>query len=512
MIALCVLLMGCGLIVRGQDETAQAAVQVETARYQEAQVIVQVALSSDLTVRQAQLISDDRRYDAQLAAMPSLIEQWFILDGGAGGLNLLPLFKAAIADSITTSETIQRFGLIIYGDGLTISAPQDGSSALQQTLTDYRIMPHVAACPYDALATLAQQTIASDTVRRVLLVAGHGALENCRGSLDEQLPAIDILVVDDPMSEVYLTISQVTGGSLQQSSLRNLENQIRNVLNARSQTVYTLRFDVLQAVRAPQLQMTLSDDRQLQLPLTLVGTYIAPTATPTIEPSFTPSPTSTMTPAPSATPTVTATMTVPAPASATATATAANVAVPSASPTRQANQTAPFTTPWLSNATLILVGGIAAIIVVIVVMTALLWQSRQRNAQIARRQAEFDEQFELTQAVKMRDMMVLKGPTLVARLYSLQDDAVYEVHRPLTTLGRQANSDILIDDRQISREHVHFTVTTDQSVILRRLTQNPVLVNEQAVENIYTLNDNDTIHLAPELAYRFEVVTSQEPS
>lgn len=105
--------------------------------------------------------------------------------------------------------------------------------------------------------------------------------------------------------------------------------------------------------------------------------------------------------------------------------------------------------------------------------------------------------FEVTEIVTEEELLAEPKPLVLALLHDEKTQTIYEIRRPSTLLGRQETCDIMINDKVISREHLIFEVKEDDSIEAIIITQNPILLNQERLENRTKINIGDTLKLSP---------------
>lgn len=75
--------------------------------------------------------------------------------------------------------------------------------------------------------------------------------------------------------------------------------------------------------------------------------------------------------------------------------------------------------------------------------------------------------------------------------------------KPVTSIGRWEDNDIVIDDRWISRTHARIRREHDQYVLEDLGSKNGTMVNGQRIAEPVTLSDGDEIQLTPLRAFTF---------
>lgn len=109
---------------------------------------------------------------------------------------------------------------------------------------------------------------------------------------------------------------------------------------------------------------------------------------------------------------------------------------------------------------------------------------------------EYDD-FELTEIVTAEEMLAVVRPPLALLKFEPEDQAI-EL-RPLAsvTVGRSETSDVVLSgDRQISRQHVVISAQADDTISLTLRTRNPVLLNNQPIEDSAVLAVGDVVQLS----------------
>src|SRR5688500_12914222 len=85
------------------------------------------------------------------------------------------------------------------------------------------------------------------------------------------------------------------------------------------------------------------------------------------------------------------------------------------------------------------------------------------------------------------------------------------VEKEITTLGRWPDNDIILPDRLVSRHHAHICRRVTQFVLEDRNSTDGAFVNGERVVPEHTLQDGDTIQIAPRFQLRFVDRASTAP-
>ncbi len=84
-------------------------------------------------------------------------------------------------------------------------------------------------------------------------------------------------------------------------------------------------------------------------------------------------------------------------------------------------------------------------------------------------------------------LLMVEGPTPGKR---------YFVDQPILLMGRDAQCDVVIPDRQVSRRHAAITVEGDQYLLQDLNSKNGTFVNGQELRGAHVLQDGDEIQIA----------------
>ncbi len=80
--------------------------------------------------------------------------------------------------------------------------------------------------------------------------------------------------------------------------------------------------------------------------------------------------------------------------------------------------------------------------------------------------------------------------------------SIYQITKPLTTIGREPDNDIIISDPSVSRQHARLVNNRGQWSIEKLAPQNLVTVNQRDVQQA-TISDRDTIGLGSGTTFLF---------
>ena len=84
-------------------------------------------------------------------------------------------------------------------------------------------------------------------------------------------------------------------------------------------------------------------------------------------------------------------------------------------------------------------------------------------------------------------LLMVEGPTPGKRFF---------VDQPLLLIGRDAQCDVVISDRQVSRRHAAITVEDEQYILQDLNSKNGTFVNGQELSGVHILQDGDEIQIA----------------
>lgn len=451
-------------------------------------------VSSNVPIQSAELLTSAETIELTIRPLES--ETWFILDASATMVNTAPAIQAALQDYPIENA----LGFINFAASLEILPPSTDTDAITAWLGNYHAFANESACLADALNLLDEQAYSRDKGRQVIAIVGE--YQACDTSSTLNYPVIFIVVGADARAYEAL-------GTSYRASLQNFRSVINNLNPA---PIYALEGSRA-SIAEGEIRLNFENGESLSL-----NAAYDLVAEPTPIPSETATEAPSATTVPSETPTERLSSTATEAEEATETTeTTEEALIIAPSPEPVVTET-PEITPSLpvSDDYLILGGGVAAVLVVIVVMVLLLREARRpklsREEQMDNTMLfQYNDEAEIDQTdiVSMREIMAQIRPTLAARL-SNDEGVEYEIHRPITTVGRREDSDIRIEnDKQISREHLRFTVRDDGSIWVTRLTQNPVLINEIAIETILQIREGDVLQLSPSLRLKLEIVADE---
>jgi hypothetical protein len=464
--------------------------------------IAHLSLPRGLTISNAELETSAETIPLSVSPLALPVEQWLILDASLAVVNTAPAIQTAVLDFVAEANAQRQIGLIRFAQNIEMLPPTSSPSDLAAWLGDYHAISNESGCLADALNLLNEQPHEREQARQVLAIVG--AYQLCTGIPLSDSP-VDLLVVGAEADAAYIELAQSSGGMLYRSGLQTLRARLNELTIQWSHPVFALE-GINPSLAEGVLNLTLSSGEKLSIPISYELLFL-PTATPAASETATPSPTR------AATEVVTAIATTLIPV---ATAEETEIAVLSTEmPLPTMTPEAPAPLP-ISNNNLIVGGGLAAGLVVIIVMILLMRGIRRPKASKEERldntllfQYNDEAELDQTDIVSTREMLAQIRPTLAGRL---TDEAgnVYEIHRPITTLGRNEESDIrIVNDKQISREHLRFSVRDDGGIWITRLTQNPVLLNQIVVETMLPIKNGDILQLSPSLRLKLEIVADE---
>ena len=483
-----------------QSQTTASADILRASYDEQNNLVIQVDLERGISVTSASLISSGILYTLTVEPQSLPTELWFILDAGGSMVNAYTTIADEVRRLIQGKDDNQAIGGIIFSDDLHVLNPTTRVSQLESWLDGYTANPNTRGCIVDALNELSEIDYSARVVRRMIVLAGDSQSNSaCIGTIASVDAPVDMIIIGNQTSTIYQDIARQTGGTLSQTAILGLQARLGEVQNSWEGSVMAVSMPVTQRLEAFEVRLTLSNGEVISEQILIEGDFgnIAPTTVAT-EISVTATSASSQTATPTQEPTAQIASVDPTPISPSNTASNA---------------------PLISNSALIFGGGVASAIVVVIVVMFLLGfrlPSKAANDNETVYDTELfsyddEAEFDQTEIVTMREIMSHTGDTLVAKLTDERSRDIHEIHRPVSTLGRKANSDILIvGHTQISREHVRFTTRDDGSIWLTRLTQNPILVNEHLVQTTRELENGDILQLSPSLRLKYEVVEQQE--
>lgn len=507
------------LLLFGFLSTAQSfdSIRIAGAVYDgDNNLLIHLDISPDESVLDANLLLADEQLSLDLEIEPLAVEQWFILDTGISMTNSYSLITDELRRLSESANERVQFGGIIFAEEPLILDPSDSQTTLDSWLDSYQLTTGTQRCVLDALNDLPDIVESPRIARRIMLITGNNGETNaCAGDIPELSYPLDIIIIGNHVDRLYSELVGQSGGSIAQTTVLGFAQEISHLEDTWNRPVIALSLSMIQTIDFADLVINLESGETFRQRIFPRGeVLIPPTATAT---ATTISPTATATEMP-------ATATALPQATDTATMTPISEAteeliVPGATETPLPLETIPDAP--VSDSALIAGGGIAAVVVVLIVMALLLGLGRKRSQDKALPDVvdfdstilpDFDEaRLDRTQSVTMRQIASQLGPTLVANLVNRASDTIYEIHRPISILGRQIGSDILIaGNNQISREHLRFTTRDDGTIWIIRMTRNPILVNGLPMETTRQLFNGDMIQLSPDLQVMFITANHEE--
>ncbi|MGJ3239860.1 MAG: FHA domain-containing protein [Anaerolineae bacterium] len=536
------------IIAFGQPMSAQErpSARLLRASYDaDNRLVLQIETAPDVTLREASLRVNSIQTPLTLNTQTLDSEQWVLIDAGASMRDAYRVLSDELRRFTGALDPQLRFAGVQFGTSVSRLDPTNDPQLIMDWLDTYRAQPLASACVFDALAQLPDDTQSPEVIRRVLVVAGIPTTPtpNCTAPRSSDVP-VDVILIGRDDQSVYLDLARISGGYVSLGAVGTLSQRFQAYIRElRASTFYLATTPIQQAFTRGDLVLTLSNGEIITVIVRPAGELI-PSPTPT----NTPTPTSTLTPTVTQTFTATATVTASATATHTPSATPTRTPTPTLTPTLTLTPTPTSTptltpeitpteqislamvnssptavpivlepvqsTPFLTNAQFIIVGASMAVLVVLLAMAQLLgWFQRTAKpspvnespvGEVTLYNTEDLLEMEQTEIVTLRQIASRTGKTHVANLINERDDIIYEIHRPVATLGRRIGSDILVaGDRQISRDHARFITGDTGTIRIVRITSNPILINGVPIEQQHDLYDGDVVQLSPNLQVRF---------
>src|SRR5436305_890955 len=112
-------------------------------------------------------------------------------------------------------------------------------------------------------------------------------------------------------------------------------------------------------------------------------------------------------------------------------------------------------------------------------------------------------------------MDAVKGPSALSSIKFLTGPLAgrsYQITKPVTSIGREQNNDIVIPDPSVSRHHLQINWNNGSWTIIKLVPQNSVTLNQRDIQQA-TITDNDTIGLGVTTTFLFQIsaVVQQPP-
>jgi hypothetical protein len=402
------LLLNCIALVSAQTDTD---IRVEwAAQYGDGTVVVHVSTPRGTAIDSAQIRTNDANLN--LSAPPIAMDtvHWLVLDASQDMVNIGESVQNGLMN-LVRSFAGQAFGVITYGNGITVVLPSAAMTTIETALENYDPQDNPTGCVYDALAALANIPHSATKAWRVLLISSSISSQvDCdkRRFEDLGLP-IDVLAIGSQDTSALRLLADETQGEFRNSNIYQIQASWNAIDSQWSRPIYRLSSRSGAHInREGDLIVTLTNGQQATINIDVLSfddilpdgsEYIPPTPIP---PTNTPFPTATSIP-PTATATDIATNT-PIPTATDSIASVPLIAAtevnPSASPVLPTNSPEPAPTlirvspqPTLetpaiipdTNATLvnnviIIVGGIAVGLVIIFVIYNIVQNSAEEIA------------------------------------------------------------------------------------------------------------------------------------
>jgi|GEM_PF-5909631 len=516
LVAMFVVLMATSAL---QAQSADTTRILRATYYDDNHLMIQVSLADGDSISQASLFTDNQEIELTTGAESAQVEQWFLLDASMTMRDAIPLVKDELQTFVASNpDMILNAGIILPDD--TRLEPVGDTDTFSDWLDSYTLSPDTAGCTLDALSDLPDVSDDPTLVRRIVVITAGS--DSCSGDIPQVDTAIDIVVIGNMENTVYQRLIE-SGGVYYQSSILGLSESFSDLRQLWGGSVVLLSTSLDSDFDSAELVITLDNGETVSMMVEPDGEFrLPPTAVPTSTPTEIPTvmPTQTETPVPTSTVEASEEVTVETASTETPESTEILAVQNEATPEPETESEPPAST----NSQVIIGGGIAAAIVVIFV-TIYLLRGRGRGTQPEtfedddstgkfRTVLPDDDEtpdHDRTVIVTEREMEADRRTRKVAELVNVETDTIYDILRPMTTLGRRAGSDILIEgDNQISREHIRFITRDDGTIQAARMTTNPIEVNGEAMDTSQQLSDGDVLALSPTLTLIFRQVRNEE--
>lgn len=439
----------------------------------------------------ASILDDGQAREMTINPQPLPVEYWYILDAGDSMVDAYAVVRDALLQHVEKLSPDNMIGIVTVADEIRILEPSNDVDDISLFLDTYQAMPFIDACLASAMSDIFDTPQSADRARMITAITGQVTDNPACDGIESLVHPLEVIVIGQASDTQLTEQARLTNGQVQFTPLLQFTTLFDEMTSNQQDVVYALTLDLNERIESTDLTLMLANGESITQTIEPRGEFIivetveeVVNETPQIE--------------------------------VTAEATSIQVTdVPLATSIPQPDSPVE---DGLSNTMLIMIGGGAAILVVLIVMGLLLGVGRRSQTEEALQSTDpsvslsdstinpdnVAVRLDQTEVVTMREMASQSGATHVADLINATNNISYEIHRPFSVLGRQIGSDILIaDDKQISRQHVRFETRDNGSIWIVRLTNNPILVNDVPMENTRQLNEGDLIQLSPNLQVMF---------
>jgi DNA-binding winged helix-turn-helix (wHTH) protein len=87
----------------------------------------------------------------------------------------------------------------------------------------------------------------------------------------------------------------------------------------------------------------------------------------------------------------------------------------------------------------------------------------------------------------------------------------WKLDKPVTTIGRWQANDIVLDSREVSRQHAEIRWEAGRYLLEDRGSKNGTFLNNRRLVGAEPLHDNDQIHIPPDFNFTFVDTSSTAP-
>lgn len=511
LLPLIVFLMGTLSLHAQSTEIARV---LRVTYYDDNQLMIQLALSGNASIVGANLRVDNQTLSLNIEGEVSRVEQWFLLDAGVTMRDAIPLLKDELPGFVADNPLETLNAGIIFADSTIILEVDSDPASFTAWLENYTLAVDSQTCTVNVLSELPHLSENPRHVQHILLITS-AASDTCPDSVPVPDIAIDVIALGRADDSIYQQLAEDSGGFYYESSVLGLSEGLSNIRQLWSDPVILLSTALDAGFDSAELLITLENGETLNLPIQPSGEFHLPptaTATPTITPTATASPvpvTATVSPTEGTSPAENTASVTPESTEILATQNQATL-------TDMPDNIDESESPALRNTQYIVgIGAFAAFLVILVVIYLLRFRQTDTATEIVDDMHRNDPTIVLDEDTSMQDMTNMLPDASandvtrhkVAELIDENTATVYDIYRPITTLGRREGNDILIEgDSQISRTHIRFITRDDGIIQASRMTTNPIMVNGVAITMSQALQDGDVLTLSPTLTVIFQQI------
>lgn len=241
--------------------------------YSDGRLLIHAEIPDGQTLSQAELrLSDSEAVSLNIDSDALSVDNWLILDGGAGAIEVGRVFQSALEPLGAIVSANHALHLMIVDDEVRQFSNIANSEDLKEKLGNYNPQINASTCFSDALDTLPDADVTR--ARRVLLLAGE-TTENCNADINLTTP-VDIIQISNNRNN----FSDLADGLYFQASVQSISSHIHTMQSRWQNPVYLIQGEIDTHINDGTVAITLSSGEVVHLEAEFEQ-IIVPTPIPT---------------------------------------------------------------------------------------------------------------------------------------------------------------------------------------------------------------------------------------